>query len=138
MSDGPADEVFDEVFDDIVRQAINGLPPWVHAVLDEVDVIVQDEPGPEAEALIDDPAADASEAMGPTDILGLYSGTPLTDRSVTAAGELSDVIYIYRNAHRALALADSALADEVARTLIHEIAHHFGFDEDEVEEAGFS
>ncbi len=134
MSDVPPDEVFD----DIVRRAIEGLPPWIHHVLEEVDVIVQDDPGPEAEAFIDAAGPDASEPGGPTDILGLYCGTPLTDRSVTAAGELSDVIYIYRNAHRALALPDRALADEVARTLIHEIAHHFGFDEDEVDDAGFS
>lgn len=118
-----------EGFNEVIRDTIAELPDWVRSALQQVDIIVQDAPGVEAsEALGDAPAEE---------LLGLYLGTPLPERSFETTGELSDVIFIYREPHLALALPDASLKREVAKTLLHEVAHHFGFDDDELTAAGW-
>jgi predicted Zn-dependent protease with MMP-like domain len=102
-----------------------GLPDWVHAALDNIDVLVVDE---------------ADEDLDPDGegYLGLYLGLPLPERGADYAGELPDVIYIFRLPHLSLGLSEIELREEIAKTLIHEIAHYFGFDDDELDERGFS
>ena len=70
-------------------------------------------------------------------LLGLYLGLPLPERGVEYAGELPDVIYIFRRPHLELGLAPDELREEVARTLIHEVAHYFGIDDDHLDEIGW-
>jgi predicted Zn-dependent protease with MMP-like domain len=114
-----------ESFDAVVDQALASLPAWVREALSQVDVIVVDEP-------------DAAQDPGGEGLLGLYSGTPLTEREANYAGELPDVIYLFRNTHLALELQADALRAEVAKTLMHEIAHYFGYDDDYLEDRGWA
>ncbi len=116
-------------FNEVIRETIAELPDWVRSALQQVDIIVQDAPGDEAS----DALADSSAAS----LLGLYLGTPLPERSFASAGELSDVIFIYREPHLALEVPDDELRREIAKTLLHEIAHHFGFDDDELTATGW-
>ena len=82
----------------------------------------------EADAPEDDP-----------DLLGLYEGTPLTDRDGWwAAGSLPDRITIYRNPTLAMCDSRDEVVEEVAVTVVHEIAHHFGIDDDRLHELGWS
>jgi predicted Zn-dependent protease with MMP-like domain len=111
-------------FEAVVREAINSLPDWVHDALDNVEVLVVDEPDEEH-----DP-----EGQG---LLGLYIGLSLPERGVDYAGELPDVIYIFRRPHLELGLPAHQLRDEIVRTLIHEIAHYFGIDDDHLDEIGW-
>lgn len=111
-------------FEAVVRQAIRRLPDWVHDALDNIEVLVVDEAGEEL-----DP-----DGQG---LLGLYVGLPLAERGVDYAGELPDVIYIFRRPHLELGLPSNELRDEIARTLIHEIGHYFGFDDDRLDELGW-
>ncbi len=111
-------------FEDVIREAIDRLPDWVHNALDNVEVLVIDEPDEEH-----DP-----EGQG---LLGLYIGLPLSERGVDYAGELPDVIYIFRRPHLELGLPPDQLRDEIVRTLIHEIAHYFGIDDDHLDEIGW-
>jgi predicted Zn-dependent protease with MMP-like domain len=62
---------------------------------------------------------------------------PLTERGVEYAGELPDVIYIFRQPHLELGLPSDELREEIARTLIHEVAHYFGIDDDHLDEIGW-
>jgi len=113
-----------EQFETVVRETIAGLPDWVHAALDNIDVLVLDEPDEDH-----DP-----DGQG---LLGLYLGLPLPERGADYAGELPDIIYIYRRPHLDLGLPPDALREEIAKTLIHEIAHYFGIDDDHLDEIGW-
>lgn len=111
-------------FETVVHETLAGLPQWVHENLDNIEVLVLDEP--------DDDMDPDGEGL-----LGLYVGTPLTERSSDYAGELPDVIYVFRLPHLEMALAPQELRDEIARTLIHEIAHYFGIDDDHLDHIGW-
>ena len=112
------------VFEDIVHEAMACLPEWVHRALDNLEVLVLDE---------------ADEDLDPDGegLLGLYLGLPLPERGVDYAGELPDVIYIFRRPHLELGLEHDELREEIAKTLIHEIAHYFGIDDDHLDEIGW-
>jgi predicted Zn-dependent protease with MMP-like domain len=111
-------------FEGVVFEAMDRLPDWVHEALDNIQVIVQDvaedELDPEGEGL-----------------LGLYVGTPLPERGVEYAGELPDVVYIFREPHLELDLPHDELRDEIVKTLIHEIAHYFGIEDEHLEDIGW-
>ena len=74
---------------------------------------------------------------GPPGLLGLYQGIPLTSRTSQYAGVLPDRITIYRRAICAICRTEPEVADQVRRTVIHEIAHHFGIDDDRLRELGW-
>jgi len=103
---------------------MDDLPEWVHGALDNIDVLVVDEP----DEMLD------PERQG---MLGLYVGLPLPERGVDYAGELPDVIYIFRRPHLELGLPPDELRDEIIRTLLHEIAHYFGMDDERLDELGW-
>jgi predicted Zn-dependent protease with MMP-like domain len=105
-------------FDDHVRAALDELPPHLAAALKNIAVVVEDE-NP------DDP-----------DLLGLYHGIPLPERG-DMAGALPDKISIYR-----IPLEDSfpdpnELREEIRITVLHELAHYFGLDEDRIADHGY-
>jgi predicted Zn-dependent protease with MMP-like domain len=111
-------------FKAIVQEAMDHLPDWVHEALEHIEIRVTDEPGAECEP-------------GEEDLLGLYVGTPLTERSLDDVLQLPDIIYVYRRPHLELGLPRDELREEIATTLIHEIAHYFGIDDDHLDEIGW-
>ncbi len=72
------------------------------------------------------------------DLLGLYQGVALTERDSNYAGSLPDTITIYRDALLDACDSDDQVVDEVKVTVIHEIAHHFGIDDDRLHELGWA
>ena len=111
-------------FEEVVRETVAALPDWVHEAMNNVEILVLDE------------ADDDLDPDG-AGLLGLYTGVPLPEREANHAGELPDVIYIFRLPHLEMGLTPDALRDEIHRTLVHEIAHYFGMDDDYVEELGW-
>ena len=111
-------------FESVVRRAFDRFPDWVREELEEIDILVVDE---------------VDESLDPDHegLLGLYIGVPLTERSLDQAGELSDIIYIFRRPHLELGLSDQELRKEIVTTLTHEIAHYFGIDDDQLDELGW-
>ena len=108
-------------FEDVVRQALDGLPPELRRAMSNVEIVVEEE-NPE------DP-----------DLLGLYTGIPLTERDSGYAGVLPDKIEIYRLPLEEEFGHDPALLEEEIRiTVVHELAHHFGIDDDRLDELGWS
>jgi len=108
-------------FEELVWQAIESLPVFFKDRLQSVMIVIQDQPDPK---LTEEP--DSA-------LLGLYHGVPLTERSVFAERFEPDVIYIFQKNIEAIANGDE---DEIRRqvriTVIHEIGHHFGLDEDQL------
>jgi predicted Zn-dependent protease with MMP-like domain len=107
-------------FDELVSDALDQIPPKLAAVMDNVVVLVADRHPDEA------------------DLLGLYEGVALTERDSNYAGALPDTITIYRDALLDACDSDDQVVDEVAITVIHEIAHHFGIDDDRLHELGWA
>ena len=105
-------------FDDHVRAALDELPPHIAAALENVAVVVEDE-NP------DDP-----------DLLGLYHGVPLPERGDTA-GMLPDKISIYRVPLEESFPDPRDLREEIRITVLHELAHYFGLDEDRIADLGY-
>ncbi|MEV7345482.1 metallopeptidase family protein [Streptomyces sp. NPDC093544] len=113
-------EMTRETFEELVSQALDQIPPELTRVMDNVAVFVEDEP----------PAGDP-------ELLGLYEGTPLTDRGEWYAGVLPDRISIYMGPTLRMCGTSDEVVHEVAVTVIHEIAHHFGIDDERLHELGW-
>lgn len=99
--------------------------------MSNVEIIVEDRPGPETGDL------EPNGPNGNEDLLGLYLGVPLTERGEGYFGVLPDRIILYRRNIEAEATSRSDLTEIVRRTVIHEIAHHFGIDDERLEELGW-
>lgn len=106
-------------FDELVSDALDLIPPELTAALDNVVVLV------------------AERHPEDRELLGLYEGVALTERDSSYAGSLPDTITIYREALLDFCDSDDDVVDEVAITVIHEVAHHFGIDDDRLHELGW-
>ncbi len=117
----------DVTFEDLVADAIDSLPLELATRMDNVEVVVEDEPPWEMVRQL---------APGGT-LLGLYHGVPLTQRGYYDR-MLPDKISIYRGPITRLARTPDRIREQVRRTVIHEIAHHFGIDDDRLHELGWA
>jgi predicted Zn-dependent protease with MMP-like domain len=107
-------------FDELVSDALDLIPPQLAAVMDNVVVLVADRNDEE------------------DDLLGLYEGVALTERDSHYAGSLPDTITIYRDALLDVCDDEDEVIEEVKITVVHEIAHHFGIDDDRLHELGWA
>ena len=106
-------------FDELVSDALDLIPPELAAAIDNVVVLVENRHPEEPE------------------LLGLYEGIALTERDTTYAGALPDTITIYRDALLDICDSDGDVVEEVAITVIHEIAHHFGIEDQRLHQLGW-
>jgi len=106
-------------FDDVVARALASLPPGLREAVRNVEIAVEDEHP-------DDP-----------DLFGLYEGVPLPERG-DWAGALPDRIRIFRKPLVESFPDDRELEEEIRITVLHELAHYFGLDEDRLDELGYS
>ncbi len=113
-------EMTREEFEELVGEALDRIPPELTRLMDNVAVFVEDEPAP------DDP-----------ELLGLYEGTPLTDRGEWYAGVLPDRITIYRGPTLRMCGTREEVVAETEVTVVHEIAHHFGIDDARLHALGY-
>jgi len=118
-------------FELLVKKALDGLPDEFRRHIADVSVVVQDRP------TRDQLARWAIEAED-EDLLGFYDGVPLTERSTLHDGVVSDVIYVFREPHLDVCDTDEDLCEEIRRTVVHEVAHHFGLDDDRIDELGYA
>jgi predicted Zn-dependent protease with MMP-like domain len=108
-------------FEELVADALDELPPEIARLMDNVVIFVEDE-APDGE-----------------DLLGLYEGVPLTERTSSYAGAvMPDRIFIFRRNILAVCDTDDDVRDEIEITVVHEIAHHFGIDDDRLHELGYA
>jgi len=105
-------------FEEMVTTALDGLPEDLGTQIRNVAVTVEEGPGPPG-------------------LLGLYRGVPLTSRTSAYAGVLPDRITIYRQAICAICQSEREVAEQVRRTVIHEIGHYFGIDDKRLRELGW-
>ncbi len=113
-------EMSAERFEELVGEALDEVPPELLGLMNNVVILVADE-APE----------DAPE------LLGLYEGYALTDRGWSYSGVLPDRITIYRNPILRICDTEDDVVEEVAITVVHEIAHHFGIGEERLHDLGW-
>lgn len=113
-----------EEFEALVEQALDGLPEEFARMLDNVAVVVEEEPSEEDLLSVDlDPEED--------ELFGLYQGTPLSERGAVFDG-LPDRVVIYRGPILRECETRREVIREVRETVLHELGHHFGLDEEEM------
>jgi predicted Zn-dependent protease with MMP-like domain len=111
-------QVDPEPFERMVSTALDSLPPDLGHMMRNVAVVVAHEPGPRG-------------------LLGLYQGIPLTSRTSNYAGVLPDKITIYRLAICAICDSETEVIEQVRRTVVHEVGHHFGISDQRLRELGW-
>lgn len=114
----PVRDISPTRFEVLVGEAIDLIPKDLLSLIDNVVFLIED------------------YGEHP-DVLGLYDGIPLTERGEYGIGELPDRIFIYRKAICAICESDEDIVHEVITTVIHEVAHHFGIDDDRLHELGW-
>ena len=110
-----------DAFDALVTDELDRLPDAMIEGLDNVVFVVEDRP-----------------EDGSLDLLGLYDGLALTERDRYGVGELPDRIIVYREPHLEVCESIDDLRDEVHTTLVHEIAHFYGIDDERLHELGWA
>ena len=113
-------ELTEEEFEKIVVDELDELPDEMVEGLENLVFVTEDRP-----------------ADGSLDLLGLYEGVALTERDSYGFGELPDRIVLYREPLLAVARDLDELRDEIHITLVHEIAHYYGIDDDELHRLGW-
>ena len=108
-------------FEGYVNEALDSIPDELIDLLDNCIIVIADDAPPE------DP-----------ELLGLYEGVPLTERGVSYGGVLPDTISIFRNPTLAICDTVEDVIDEVHITVVHEIAHFFGIDDDRLHALGYA
>jgi predicted Zn-dependent protease with MMP-like domain len=111
-------DVDPERFETLVGDALDGLPPELGRLMRNVGVVVEHDDGPPG-------------------LLGLYRGVPLTSRTSHYSWALPDQITIYRKAICAICRTEAEVVEEVRRTVVHEVGHHFGIDDDRLHGLGW-
>jgi len=114
-------EVTDDRFAELVEDAFRSVPPELAALLDNVALFIEDD------APDDEP-----------DLLGYYDGVALTERDSSYGGSLPDRIVVFRNPTLAMCETEAEVVHEVGITVVHEIAHHFGIDDERLHELGYA
>ena len=107
-----------ERFEQLVADALDGIPDDLGRYMDNVAVFVEDVPP--------DPH-----------LLGLYQGVPLTVRGTSYSAAMPDRISIYRRTICAISNSEQEVVEQVRRTVIHEVAHHFGISDPRLRELGW-
>jgi predicted Zn-dependent protease with MMP-like domain len=111
-------EIEPDRFEEMVVTALDALPEELGRLMRNVAVTVEHGPGPRG-------------------LLGLYQGVPLTSRTTQYAGVLPDRITIYRRAICSVCDSEEQVVDQVRRTVIHEVGHHFGIGDHQLRELGW-
>ena len=114
-------EVSEDRFAELVEAAFAAVPAELSALLDNVVLFIEDD------APADDPT-----------LLGFYDGIPLTERDTSYGGVMPDRIYVYRNPTLAICDTEQEVVEEVGITVVHEIAHHFGIEDERLHELGYA
>jgi predicted Zn-dependent protease with MMP-like domain len=121
-------QVSAEVFELLVDQAVDALPDWVHERMDNVAILAAPYPSPQQRQ--------AARLRPNTMLLGLYEGVPLTHRGQGYNLTPPDRITLFQMALQSLANTPAELIQLIRHTIIHEVGHHFGMSEAQLDELG--
>ncbi len=116
-------------FGELVEEALAEVPPEFSDYLEEVSLEVRDRP-----------TLEQLRSLGTrkgTLLLGLYHGRPRTQRSVEDSATMPDIIYIFQDSIEQVSRSEPELVEQVRKTVLHEIGHHFGMSEEDLDNLGY-
>lgn len=116
-------------FERLVEQALGSLPAEFRRYLENVEVVVRPRPDP---ALLDEMGVPEDETL-----FGLYQGTPMTERQSSLEPLMPDQILIFQEPIEEACATRAEIQAEVRRTVVHEVAHFFGIDEERLQDLGW-
>ena len=111
-------------FERLVDEALEALPQWVIDRVENLRIVVEDWPTSDQ-----DPEG--------TGLLGLYEGVSLLERGVDYYASMPDTITVFRRPHLAMGLNREQLSHEIGKTVLHELAHHLGIDDERLHDLGY-
>ena len=119
----------DDEFEAVVDEAIRSIPEGFQGYLEEIAIDIEDMP--------DEATCRSVGIRDPRTLLGLYHGTPLTERHVDAPYRYPERIVIYQRNIERLCRTKRRMVEQIRRTVLHEIGHHFGLSEHQLRELGY-
>lgn len=126
----------DREFESAVEEALERIPERFLNALENVAVVVEDEPNDYHLDALDDPDCLGASMMN-DELLGLYDGVSLPDRADGYDGDIPDVITVFKGPHERCFGSRAEIVDEIGRTVVHEIGHYFGIDDARLHEMGY-
>lgn len=115
-------------FEDLISASLDGLPPAIQEMLDNVAVMARHFPTREQ--------LQGNKLSNKYELLGLYEGVPLTERDGNYNMVLPDRITLFKDPIEAVCDSSEAMAEQIKRTVKHELAHHFGITDEQLEDMG--
>lgn len=116
-------------FETMAEEGLAGLPPEFRQRIANVPILLEEVPSAELLATVDEPAPD---------LLGLFVGTPLTEKTTQDLPAVPETIYLFKRNLERLCATREELVEEIRVTLLHEIGHFLGMDEEALDEAGYA
>lgn len=121
----------DEEFEQAVEEALDTMPEQFIEALDNVAIVIRDEPEERMGAGAETPSG------ARTEILGFYDGIPLTERDSGYDFVMPDMIYVFKGPHERSFTSREEVVEEIRKTVVHEIGHFFGLDDEELYRMGY-
>lgn len=126
----------DHEFESAVEEALERIPERFLDALENVAVVVEDEPNDYHLDALDDPDC-LGASMVDDELLGLYDGVSLPDRADGYDGDIPDVITVFKGPHERCFGSREEVVEEIGKTVVHEIGHYFGIDDARLHEMGY-
>lgn len=135
----------DDEFEAAIEDALETIPPRFMEALENIEIVMQDEPDPEQLASLDyeddgygyGDGADEADGGEVGELFGLYEGIALTERGDYGWCEVPDVITIFKGPHERAFDSREQVVEEIGKTVIHEIGHYFGLGDEKLYEMGY-
>ena len=122
----------EEEFENMIAEALDSIPEQFLEALENLAVVVEDEPSDYHLAMVGAP-----NPLGEDELLGLYDGTPLTERNPLYDDDAPGVIVLFKGPHERSFDTREEMLEEVRKSIIHEIGHCFGLGDDRLYEMGY-
>ena len=126
----------DSEFESAVEEALERIPERFLNALENVAVVVEDEPNDYHLDALDDPDC-LGASMVDDELLGLYDGVSLPDSADGYDGDIPDVITVFKGPHERCFGSREEVVEEIGKTVVHEIGHYFGIDDARLHEMGY-
>ncbi len=129
-------EMSDEEFEAVIEEALDAIPERFLEALENIAIVMEDEPDDYHLDVVESPDS-LGGSMLDNELLGLYDGVNLVERADGYDCDIPDVITIFKGPHERCYGSREEVVEEIGKTVVHEIGHYFGIDDDRLREMGY-